>query len=98
MMSDQPLFQNTDQQESAYAPQQLPDGTTGAQAANLDDRSHEADTSADEIGVPAAGAGLLSQAGGGFGGTSGLTNPAAGPAVAAAARDDETAGPDPSDE
>lgn len=96
-MSDQPLFQNADDQEGVYAPHQLPDGAPGARAADVDDQGRDADTATDGIGVPAAGAGLLSQAGGGLGGTSNVANPA-GPAVAASARDDETTGPAPDDD
>jgi hypothetical protein len=96
-MSDQPLFQNTDEQEDVYAPQQLPEGTAGSQAAEVDDQARDADTAVDGIGTPAAGAGLLSQTGGGFGGTAGVANPV-GPAIAAATPDDETAGPPPDDD
>lgn len=36
-MSDQPLFQGQDEQEKIFAPQQLPDGSTGEQAADIED-------------------------------------------------------------
>jgi hypothetical protein len=36
-MSDRPLFQNADEQEAIYAPQQLPEDTRAKEAANLDD-------------------------------------------------------------
>lgn len=95
-MSDQPLFQNTDEQENVYAPQQLPNDTAGARAAEADDLSRDTDATPESVGIPAAGAGLLSQAGG-FGGAATVGNPA-GPAIVAAATDDETAGPAPDDD
>ena len=99
-MSDQPLFQNTDEQEAIYAPHQLPDGTAGDTLADVDDRGRgsERDTT-NEIGVPAAGAGLLGQTGGGISGAiAGGTTSTTGPSVGGAAPEDETRGPGLSDE
>jgi len=82
-MSDQPLFQNMDEQESVYDPEQRGSGN-----------ATENDTT-DEIGVPAAGAGLLGLTGGGA--TSGIVggSPAATDAVVGAAEpEDETRGED----
>jgi|GEM_PF-5480954 len=81
-MSDQPLFQNTDEQEAIYAPQQLPDGDRLGQE-NDDARSRDA--TVDDVVVPAAGAGLLAQAGGGSSVTGAIGPAGAAPAVGAAA-------------
>ncbi len=35
-MSEKPLFQNSDQQEGIYAPQQLPEGSAGERAAAVE--------------------------------------------------------------
>ena len=83
-MSDQPLFQNMDEQEAVYDPQQ-----TGG-----NDTSTNANT--DEVGVPAAGAGLLGSMGGGatagiIGGSPGATDAVVG----AAEPEDETRGDRP---
>lgn len=96
-MSDQPLFTSTDEQERAYAPQQQPEGSPAEQAAAADDHARQGDTSDAQPGVPAAGAGLLSQASGGIGGATNVANPA-GPAVVGSTPDDQTAGPAPADE
>lgn len=92
-MSDQQLFQNTDDQEAMYAPHQLPEGTQAERAADLDDRGRDADTRTDDVGVPAAGAGLLGQTGGGLGSLGAGTPGAIGPVVGAAKDEDETVGP-----
>ena len=92
-MSDQPLFQNTDEQEAIYAPQELPADSAAHHKVRADDRERDTDTTTDAVGVPAAGAGLLSQTGGGLGASVGSTNPA-GTAVGTAAPDDETTGTD----
>ena len=85
-MSDQPLFQNADEQEAVYAPQQM---------ANDADGGTTGDTT-DEIGVPAAGAGLLGQTGGGAStGLVGGSPSATGSTVGAAAPEDETRGDRP---
>ena len=61
-MSDQPLFQNTDEQEQAYVSEELPAGDAGARrpTGELGDR----DAGADEVGatVPVAALGLGSGA------------------------------------
>ncbi len=36
-MNERPLFQNADEQEATYAPQELPAGTAGEQAADVDE-------------------------------------------------------------
>jgi len=70
-MSDQPLFQNMDEQEAVYGGQQ-----TGG-----DDATQNANT--DDVGVPGAGAGLLGLTGGGatsgiIGGSPGATDAVVG--------------------
>ncbi len=95
-MSDQPLFPNADEQEAVYAPQQLPADNRPKQAADLDDGARDTQAPVDDVGVPAAGAGLLGQTGGG--GSSGVVGgapSAVGPAVGASAPEDETAGDRP---
>jgi len=86
-MSDKPLFQNTDEQEAAYAPQQLPAGSPQERDAVIE----EGDTGGVRVGAaaiaPDGGGGALA-GGGGTGqlGTSGQNNaPAAGPAIAGVA-------------
>ncbi len=92
-MSDQPLFQNADEQEAAYAPQQLPADSAAQNAADLDDHRHDAANTTDDVGIPAAGAGLLGQAGGGLSsGVVGGAPSAIGPAVSSTAPEDDTAG------
>lgn len=94
-MSDRPLFQNADEQEAAYAPQQLPDGSSNEARSDVDDRDHGTDTTNAEVGVPAAGAGLLGMTGGGAAsGVVGGSPAATGPSVGAAEPEDETAGDD----
>jgi hypothetical protein len=88
-MSDTPLFQNTDEQESAYAPQSLPDGTEGDARADLEEggSGREGDPGAGVI-LPAAALGGIGGGMGGNPGTAGSTGmgPAgAGPAIAGAA-------------
>ena len=89
-MSDTPLFQNTDEQEALYAPQQLPsdgaaDGTTAGEGA---------------VPLPLAAAGMDLSGGrasgvahaGGTGGTAGGAGLAFGTDAAADATEDETGG------
>lgn len=95
-MSDQPLFQNTDEQEAVYAPQQLPTNHAGKQAADVEEGTQDTQAVDATVGVPAAGAGLLGQAGGGIGtGVVGGSPSALGPAVSSSASEDETAGDRP---
>ena len=86
-MSDTPLFQNTDEQEAAYAPQQLPEGSAAEGAADIEQGERGVAGGADmpraETGV-AAGAGLSTGAS-----TSVTTAPGAAPAAIAASEDDE---------
>lgn len=80
-MSDRPLFQNTDEQEAIYAPQQLPADTPPKEAANVDD-ARDQEVGADVVVVPAASAGMLGQTGGGIStGVVGGAPSAIGPAV-----------------
>lgn len=80
-MSDQPLFQNMDEQEAVYGGEQTGTGDA-TQNANTDD-----------VGVPAAGAGLLGMTGGGATGSIVGGSPAATDAVVGAAEpEDETRG------
>lgn len=84
-MSDQPLFQNMDEQEAVYDPQQR-GGDDAPNNANANDTT-------DAVGVPAAGAGLLGLTGGGAGtGVVGGSPGATGSVVGGAASEDETAG------
>lgn len=95
-MSDQPLFQNTDEQESVYAPHQLPEGTSADAAADIDDGARDTNMSGDDVGVPGAGAGLLGLTGGGVStGIVGGSPAATGPVVGASESEDETAGDRP---
>ncbi len=55
-MSDRPLFQNTDEHEAAYAPQQLPVGSEGARDATVDDGNRS--TGGPDVIVPGAAVGL----------------------------------------
>lgn len=91
MMSDQPLFKKVDEQEAVYAPQQLNDDHADKTAAEIEDGARDQDTTLTDVGVPAAGAGLLGQTGSGAsssitGGAPGAT----GPVVGASADEDET--------
>jgi hypothetical protein len=80
-MSDRPLFQNADEQEAIYAPQQLPEDTRAKEAANLDD-ARDREVGDDIVVVPAASAGMLGQTGGGAStGVVGGAPSAIGPAV-----------------
>lgn len=82
-MTDQPLFQNSDEQEAIY-------GGTESQAAKIEDDRRGADEGLDDVVVPAAGAGLLGQTGGGVSsGVVGGSNSAVGPAVSGEAIDDD---------
>lgn len=97
-MNDQPLFENTDEQEAIYAPHQLPEGSAGDTRADVDNRARDRATT-DEIGVPAAGAGILGQTGGGVSGAiAGGTTSTIGPSVGGAAPEDQTSGPALSDD
>ncbi len=80
-MSDQPLFNDMDKKEAASG--QQPTGS-------------DTDDTADDVGVPAAGAGLLGQTGGGAStGVVGGGPSAVGPVVGAAEPEDETSGDRP---
>ena len=72
-MSDRPLFQNTDEQEAAYAPQELPAGSEGARDAAVDDGSRTTGGGSDVI-VPGAAVGL-----GGIGSSTGTAGSTGGP-------------------
>lgn len=83
-MSDQPLFQNMDEQEAVY----------GGERTGTDDASQNANT--DEVGVPGAGAGLLGMTGGGAtGGIIGGSPAATDAVVGATEPEDETRGDRP---
>lgn len=89
-MSDRPLFQDADEREAIYAPQQLPEDTRAKEAANLDD-VRDREVGDDVVVVPAASAGMLGQTGGGIStGVVGGAPSAIGPAVGEDAVDDET--------
>ncbi len=93
-MSDKPLFQNTDEQEQVYAPQQVSGDGDAQRAVDFENRGDDATTD-DDVGIPTAGAGLMGQMGGGLGGVSAGTPGAIGPAVTNAAPQDETSGDHP---
>jgi hypothetical protein len=89
-MSDRPLFQDADEREAIYAPQQLPADTAAKHAADVDD-NREREVGTDVTIVPAAGAGLLGQTGGGIStGVVGGAPSALGPAVASEATKEAT--------
>ncbi|HEY0607629.1 MAG TPA: hypothetical protein VGD58_32230 [Herpetosiphonaceae bacterium] len=89
-MSDRPLFQNSDEQEAIYAPQQLPADTRAKETANVDD-AREREVGDDVVIVPAASAGMLGQTGGGIStGVVGGAPSAIGPAVGEDAVEDVT--------
>ncbi len=85
-MSDTPLFQNTDEQEAAYAPQQLPAGNPEERDAVIEEGDTELGPAAALV-VPVAAGGAL--AGGGATGQIGSGGqsqaPPVGPAIAGAA-------------
>ena len=70
-MSEQPLFQHTDEQEAAYAPQQLPEESAPAHRAELE--ATGSDTPPQEFVVPTAVAGVARTASG-ISYTSGLSH------------------------
>lgn len=88
-MSDKPLFQNADEQEKAYAPQELPAGTAGARAAGAEEGGEA--TNQEGVVVPGAAAAVVGVPGGGISGnmgsgaTPGMGVPQPGPAIAGAA-------------
>ena len=93
-MAEQPLFQNMDEQEAAYAPQELPVGSPGERRA-ADEEGRDA--SGGDVGaagvMPAAGGAVATGAlSGNVGTTTGVTpaGPAASPAIGAAALAQET--------
>lgn len=53
-MSEKPLFQNTDEQEATYAPQQLPEGSAAERLARTDERAGGGAATADNIAPSAA--------------------------------------------
>lgn len=68
-MSDKPLFQNQDEQEKVYAPDQLPEGTRGEQAAELEGDKRDDGTMVNPGLVPGVAA---------IGGAVGGTGPSTG--------------------
>ncbi|HEX6288357.1 MAG TPA: hypothetical protein VFZ66_04160 [Herpetosiphonaceae bacterium] len=87
-MSDKPLFQNTDEQEAIYAPEQLPEGSAQKTAAEVEARDSANAVGGGVVPVPAAGV----MGAGVAGGASGTGTPTGGaaPAVGAAALANET--------
>ena len=61
-MSEQPLFQNTDEQEAAFAPQQLPEESAPAHSAELE--ATGSGTPPQEVVAPAVAAGIARTASG----------------------------------
>ena len=70
-VSEEPLFQHTDEQEAAYAPQQLPEESAPGHRADLE--ATGSDTPPQELVVPAAVAGVARTASG-ISYTSGLSH------------------------
>lgn len=93
-MSDRQLFQNTDEQEAAYAPQQLPEGTAGDRAADVEEGEDDRGGGIGGVVLPLGAAGIAAGGGGagGLGASSGTTGTGSGvgPAIGAAALADET--------
>lgn len=92
-MSEKPLFQNSDEQESVYAPQQLPEGSAGERAAAVEGDSRS-DVGTADATIPAATLAAGANVGGlgpavGTTGTQSGVAPAAGLAGLNAATDDE---------
>ena len=56
-MSDKPLFQNSDEQEAIYAPQQLPEDTAATDRVEIDERERADADGGDTVLVPGAAAG-----------------------------------------
>lgn len=96
-MSEKPLFQNSDEQEGVYAPQQLPEGSVGERSAAVEGDSGGDIDAPDAALLPGAFAGGANM--GGLGpsvGTTGTASgiaPAAGAAGLADAFDDNDAAP-----
>lgn len=55
-MSDRPLFQDSDEQEARYTPQQLPEGAPGERTAEIEGDQRSSETDADVVIVPGAAA------------------------------------------
>ena len=74
-MSERPLFQNMDEQEAAYAPQQRPEGDAMDQVA-ADEGTSDRGTGERAAALPvAATGGAVNEAGQGYaGGTAGTTS------------------------
>ncbi len=98
-MSDKPLFENLDEQEAAYAPQELPADNPQVRQARIDEGA--TDESSDEDVLPettiasgaAAGAATGGPASGLMGGPSGPGGiPAVGPAIGSEALAEEEKG------
>ncbi len=95
-MSDKPLFQDMDDQEAQYAPQQLPPGSPQARQARIEEGTtgSVADEATPEEGavVPGTAAGGLT--GGNLSGQMGTTGqtgvPAVGPVIAGEALEGNT--------
>ncbi len=100
-MSDQPLFQNTDAQEQAYAPQDLAPGDPAGRQPTDELGAQGRDSAASGIGVPAVAAGAMSSGsaslggGGASAGTPGAAAAAGGAILTddTGARDIAAAGP-----
>jgi hypothetical protein len=93
-MSDKPLFENMDEQEATYAPEQLPLGSQQADQAELDedrtgDRTDQDLREEGPVAVGAAGAATGAPTVASFGPTGVGGLPAVGPAIGGAALADE---------
>lgn len=89
-MNDKPLFQNSDEQEAEYAPEQLPEGSPGRLAADLEDAEDDPANDAPEIVLPAAGLGASGSAGASTGSSGGVAA-GIGPALGATVLGEEIA-------
>src|SRR5919202_3389052 len=92
-MSDQPLFQNQEEQERVYAPQELPQGSADEREAEVEEGSAQADVGSNAaIGAPgAAGPAMVGGAASGSLGIAGGGGvmPGVSPAIGAAALSDD---------
>ena len=99
-MSDKPLFENMDEQEATYAPQQLPPGSTQADQAQREEGATGDERPVEGAVVAGAAAGLAtSNAASGAAGPTGAGGlPAASPIVAGEALEGNTGVEDAADE
>ncbi len=86
-MTEQPLFQNTDEQEARYAPQQLPEGSAAERTANLEEGAG-GDSDLPNVGLLPGAAAVGANTGGTGPATGAGTLSGVAPVVAGDALDD----------